>query len=379
MTEREREVTHKLNYIGAKAKLAPWICDIIGVACRSDPRARDPSNRVADLFCGSGDITMALRGRGFATTSIDAEVYATAITRARATGVLSAKMASLIAQINALSSGTSGSTEGAITVNYSAPSDNPADGRAFFTRENALRIDAARAFIARQRAEGLLDDNEFAFLVASLINSADRVANIAAVYGAFLKSFKQSALAPFRMIPIHSRATRLELPSGRELPSRVRCRRLPLERAEELARLLSDVEVVYMDPPYNGRQYSKNYFVLNAIADVEATELDIAADSVTGILRGCYVSPFCQVRAAERHSRRYLRKSRSARECATSLCLTAAKAFSPLMIFARSQWKILDAFAAALRPLACDTSNHIGASYRKNKLRPSMMSAIPMR
>jgi adenine-specific DNA-methyltransferase len=69
------------------------------------------------------------------------------------------------------------------------------------------------------------------------------------------------------------------------------------------------VDIAYLDPPYNERQYSKNYFPLNIIAKTPA-ELAVAtaaaaAASTTTLLKGktgipadCFLSAFCRKGAA---------------------------------------------------------------------------------
>jgi adenine-specific DNA-methyltransferase len=52
--------------------------------------------------------------------------------------------------------------------------------------------------------------------------------------------------------------------------------------------------MVYLDPPYNERQYSKNYFPLNIIAKKPEMLLDIQLKGKTGIPNDCFISPFCK-------------------------------------------------------------------------------------
>ena len=56
--------------------------------------------------------------------------------------------------------------------------------------ENGKKIDAIRQKIEKWKAAKEINDNLFYFLLASLIESIDKVANTASVYGAFLKKFK---------------------------------------------------------------------------------------------------------------------------------------------------------------------------------------------
>ena len=52
---------------------------------------------------------------------------------------------------------------------------------------------------------------------------------------------------------------------------------------------------MYLDPPYNERQYSKNYFPLNIIAKTpEELSGEITLKGKTGIPSDCFISPFCK-------------------------------------------------------------------------------------
>jgi adenine-specific DNA-methyltransferase len=56
--------------------------------------------------------------------------------------------------------------------------------------------------------------------------------------------------------------------------------------------------MVYLDPPYNERQYSKNYFPLNVIAKNETEELVLKGK--TGIPSDCFISSFCKKAEVEK-------------------------------------------------------------------------------
>jgi adenine-specific DNA methylase len=54
-------------------------------------------------------------------------------------------------------------------------------------------------------------------------------------------------------------------------------------------------DFVYLDPPYNDRQYSKNYFPLNIIAKTpKQLEKEPELKGKTGIPTDCFISPFCK-------------------------------------------------------------------------------------
>ena len=112
--------------------------------------------------------------------------------------------------------------------------------------------------------QDLLSAAEEHWLIACLIESADRVANTASIYGAFLKRVKASAQKPLRLVALLPPSS----PHGR-LPHRVH-----KDAAAEVLQRHStpDHTLTYIDPPYNHRQYSANYHVLETIArwDIDA-------------------------------------------------------------------------------------------------------------
>ena len=59
------------------------------------------------------------------------------------------------------------------------------------------------------------------------------------------------------------------------------------------------MDAVYLDPPYNGRQYSKNYFPLNIIAMTPDEAAQQILHGKTGIPDDSFVSSFCQKRHVE--------------------------------------------------------------------------------
>jgi adenine-specific methyltransferase len=89
-------------------------------------------------------------------------------------------------------------------------------------------------------------------LLASLLEAIDKVANTASVYGAFLKKLKESAKKPLILKPIFPPINDYENEVFNEdINSFIKGRKF---------------DVVYLDPPYNERQYSANYHLLETIA-----------------------------------------------------------------------------------------------------------------
>ncbi len=117
-------------------------------------------------------------------------------------------------------------------------SDAGKAGRRFFTVANAERIDAIRGQIAEWSADNLIDELEEAYLLACLIDASDRVANTAGTYMAHLKQWGRKSLRPLEMrgVPIVDNA--LEIAVG---------------RAQAWETAATEVDVLYLDPPYNTR------------------------------------------------------------------------------------------------------------------------------
>lgn len=91
------------------------------------------------------------------------------------------------------------------------------------------------------------------FLLASLLESSDKLANTASVYGAFLKHLKATAQKSLSLIP----ATYTVNENAHD----VYC--------SDANVLIKNIEgdILYLDPPYNARQYGANYHLLNTIAE----------------------------------------------------------------------------------------------------------------
>jgi adenine-specific DNA-methyltransferase len=123
--------------------------------------------------------------------------------------------------------------------------------RQFFTPTNAMSIDAVRQALAQLRTSGVLGDIGNAYYHACLIDAMDRVANTAGTYYAHLKHWSRKSVKPF--------SVRLIQPvTGPRGQSRVGC-------ASELVRERY-WDVLYLDPPYNDRDYAAYYHLPETVA-----------------------------------------------------------------------------------------------------------------
>jgi adenine-specific DNA-methyltransferase len=276
VVKEEKEVK-RLNYIGSKFQLLNWISETI---LEKTGYTGFQGLKVADLFSGTGIVSHYFRELGASVVANDAEPYSSVITHAFVRSCYTVRCREILDKFQKdLDEKKHSAVAGYITRNYT-----PFNGceRMFFTVENGRRIDYVRGAIE----ELVLDEDERAFLLASLLLSADAVSNVPAVYGCFLKNFKAKALKEMRLQPLHTRI------GACVEGSRVTCSDVLTLKD------IGKMDIVYLDPPYNKRQYSKNYFPLNMIAKKPGSAMP-EIKGKTGIPADCFMSPFCRAAAVE--------------------------------------------------------------------------------
>ena len=275
--KQDNKIT-RLNYIGSKFQLLDWLAENI---LQKTGWESFNSKIIADLFAGTGVVSHYFRKNGATILSNDAELYSSIITHAFTRSVYTPKCKEVIEKLQGeLITNAYKDVKGFITRHYSPYEGNE---RKFFIIDNALRIDYLRLRLEDLKS-GLTAD-EYAFVLASIIISADAVSNVPAVYGCFLKEFKAKALKSLKLMPIHTMLS--------EPVSGSRTWNSDVLSDEFLGSFEADC--VYLDPPYNERQYSKNYFPLNIIAKTpRELETEGELKGKTGIPQDCFISPFCK-------------------------------------------------------------------------------------
>lgn len=144
---------------------------------------------------------------------------------------------------------------GFVTEHYSAPRDDPQDARMYFTAANGQRIDSVRTQLHEWHEAGRIGDEECYLVLASLLEASDSVANTTGVYAAFVKTWQGNALRPMT----------LALPAI--VPSTDQSCRAFQGDINKLIGSLGHYDLLYLDPPYNTRQYSAYYHIPEVIAE----------------------------------------------------------------------------------------------------------------
>jgi adenine-specific DNA methylase/predicted RNA methylase len=124
--------------------------------------------------------------------------------------------------------------------------------RMYLSNENAKKIDSILKCISLWKQNNLISDIEQIILRTSLIEAIPFVSNISGTYGAYLKSWDKRSL----------KSLILEVPKFIQSTNQHYCFQ------KDANELISDIDadILYIDPPYNTRQYISNYHVLESIA-----------------------------------------------------------------------------------------------------------------
>ena len=154
--------------------------------------------------------------------------------------------------------------EGIITNNYAPKDDdNIKEGeRVFYTHKNAMTIDTIRTAIDD------IPESYKKFFLAPLLYEASVHANTSGVFKGFYKS-KQKNIGKFggegenALERIKGKIT-LKKPIFSNFSCDVKIFK---EDANILVKHLRNIDITYIDPPYNQHPYGSNYFMLNTIIE----------------------------------------------------------------------------------------------------------------
>ena len=231
-----------MRYIGNKTRLLPFIL-------RTLERSGIGVGSVHDSFAGTASVSRALKEKGWRVHSSDllmsSYVFQRAYVVAETADPLLSDMADALASLSPL--------EGFISEHFSPSRRSGASLRMYFTTENAGRIDAAREELEIWRKAGTISEDSYYLLLAAIIEGADRVANTAGVYASYMKRWQPNAKRRFEVVP--------EKPIKGAQPAEA-----TLMDATEAAKAIGEVDLLYIDPPYNSRQYVAYYHIPEILA-----------------------------------------------------------------------------------------------------------------
>jgi len=215
-----------IKYLGSKRLLLPYIRSIVS----SLPSVRS----ACDLFAGTTRVGQALKRTGLFVGSNDAAAYSEVLghcyIEADAEQTVVSDIQEILRQLAQLTP-----KSGYFTETFCVRSR-------FFQPENGRRIDAIRDGIDEMQ----LDEPLRSIVLTSLIEAADRVDSTTGVQMAYLKEWARRSYQPLRLrVP--------ELLPGTGQVFR--------EDANNLIQTMGEVDLLYVDPPYNQHSYFSNYHI----------------------------------------------------------------------------------------------------------------------
>lgn len=226
------------RYIGSKTKIIDWIRDLAHEHVKGDS--------FLDLFAGTGIVSKEFMG-DYSEIIINDFLYSNNIIYKAFfnTGEYNEKKITEIKkQFNEINSRKY--DDSYFEENY---------GGKYFSKFDAMKIGEIRERIELNKH---INERERAILIASLIYSADNIANTVGHYDAYRKINNLNNRFKFDLInPITDVNNKLSIFR---------------EDANNLVREVK-ADIAFIDPPYNSRQYSRFYHVLEGIAKWDKPEL----------------------------------------------------------------------------------------------------------
>lgn len=228
---------HNRRYIGNKHKLIEWIFSIINKECSG--------NSFADIFAGTG-VVSAVATKHFKKVLLNDFLHSNYIIYRAFFG----KEAWDKNKIDGIIKNYNNIYGGDLEDNYFSKNF----GGKFFSNNSAKIIGFIRENIEENKNN--LTEREYFMLIASLLYTADKIANTVGHFDAYFK--KDFVNDSFFMKPIDPIDTQ-------EIS-------IFQEDTNVLAKKIK-ADVVYIDPPYNSRQYSRFYHVLETLTKWDKPKL----------------------------------------------------------------------------------------------------------
>lgn len=232
-----------MRYIGSKARILDFVQDTVEQTFGSVDGAV-----VADLFAGTCCVAEMFKQHGARLITNDYLhfSYALQVAKVKLNEAPGGQFlySDAIAQLNKLDG-----VEGFFFREYSLVGSS-ATGikRNYFSAKNAKRIDAICQKLSEWRNNGKITEDLFYLLSANLVDAITKVSNTSGTYGAFLKindlrMDKDLVLLPILFFNNHQDNTSI---------------------CADIIDIIDSVsgDVLYLDPPYNGRQYPPYYHIL---------------------------------------------------------------------------------------------------------------------
>lgn len=262
--KKENYKTSLINnrrYLGNKYKLLPFITKVVDKEC-SDIQS------IADIFAGTGAVSSAFTDKIIITNDL---MYSNYICNYAWFGSETYNQHTIIDYVVHYNS--------LLKLKDNYMTDNFAD--TYFSRDDCAKIGYIREDIEKNYKKKNINDRERAILITSLLYAMDKIAKTCGHYDAYRKGAEFDK--PLELL--------VPLAEMHNNPNN-RCYN---EDANNLVGSIN-ADLVYIDPPYNSRQYCDAYHLLENVARWEKPEVFGVARKMD---RTKLKSKYCTKSAAE--------------------------------------------------------------------------------
>lgn len=284
MEEDPRFLSEQLiTYIGNKRALLPLIGRGVHAVLQ---RSGKKKLRIWDAFAGSGVVSRYFKQYSSVLYSNDLETYSRILNTCYLSNHSELDTNEMADTHHRLLAAIEQHPLPGILADSYAPADDehirPGE-RVFYTRRNAVYLDTARQHIA------LLPQHLQPYFLAPLLTQASVHTNTSGVFKGFHKN--NEGIGQFGGRGKNA-LQRIMAPISIPLPifSRFECEHHVLQQdATAAAQTLPELDLAYLDPPYNQHPYGSNYFMLNLLAEYRRPE---QTSKVSGIPTNWNRSPY---------------------------------------------------------------------------------------
>ncbi|MSN95672.1 DNA modification methylase [Campylobacter sp. FMV-PI01] len=249
-----------ITYLGNKRSLLDFIND--GVKIVKKELKKDKLSTL-DLFSGSGIVARFLKQHSDFLIANDLELYSKIINECYLTNINDDLLIEISSIYKNLKKSIKNNLKSGFISEFYAPKDDEdiqKNERVFYTKFNANYIDTARMEIEK------IDKNLQKFFIAPLLYLASNHTNTSGVFKGFYKN--KHGIGQYGGSGKNA-LKRIKTQISLEPPvfSNFKSKFLVCQKdANDLIKELDNLDLCYIDPPYNQHPYSSNYFMLNLIA-----------------------------------------------------------------------------------------------------------------
>lgn len=259
--EYKTSLINNRRYLGNKYKLLPFITGVVSDECPD-------ITSIADIFAGTGAVSSAFTDKVIITNDLMYSNYICNYAWFGAEEYDPQIIIDCVVRYNALTD---------LEDNYMT--DNFAD--TYFSRDDCAKIGYIREDIEVLYKKGDINTRERAILITSLLYAMDKIANTCGHYDAYRKGVE------------FDKSLELYVPmANRQNNPNNQCFNMD---SNELVKNI-EADLVYIDPPYNSRQYCDAYHLLENVARWEKPEVFGVARKMD---RSTMKSKYCTQSATE--------------------------------------------------------------------------------